>query len=172
MKNDLNFKEKFKISKKSLHFQRKVLNFEEKFELLKTLATARLYGIKSFKKGLSYILLNYPNSKEGQEAEKILKDVIPTMENPNFTNLSEGSSFKTIFPFSSSDSNLIHDFKSYLGKFIDKETILELTLSEDIPKTFNLPLAVSLVPEAKRTNTPGSIVKLSPDGIVISQSTW
>lgn len=103
-----------------------------KFELLKTLATARLYGIKSFKKGLSYILLNYPNSKEGQEAEKILKDVIPTMENPNFTNLSEGSSFKTIFPFSSSDSNLIHDFKSYLGKFIDKETILELTLSEDI----------------------------------------
>ena len=54
----------------------------------------------------------------------------------------------------------------------DGESDVKLTLSEEDPKTFNLPLAVSLVPVAKRTNTPGSIVKLSPDGIVISQSTW
>ena len=52
------------------------------------------------------------------------------------------------------------------------EREVKLTLSVAVPKTFYLPLAVSLVPEAKRTNTPGSIVKLSPEGIVISQSTW
>ena len=54
---------------------------------------------------------------------------------------------------------------------IDGEREVKLTLSVAVPKTFNLPLAVSLVPEEKRTNTPGSIVKLSPEGIVISQST-
>ena len=53
----------------------------------------------------------------------------------------------------------------------DGEREVKLTLSVAVPKTFNLPLAVSFLPAAKRTSTPGSIVKLSPEGIVISQST-
>ena len=103
-----------------------------KFELLKALATARLYGIKSFEKRLNHLSLNYPNSDEGKEAQRLLNDLIPVMNNSNFFNFSEGSSFKTIFLFSSYDLDLINEFKSTLNGLINKESILELTISEDI----------------------------------------
>ena len=103
-----------------------------KLELLKTIANARLYGLKAYKKGLNYLTLNYPNSNEGKEAENIIKNVIPDLENNNFSNLSEGLSFKAIFKFSSLEIDLIDNFKTSLDEAVNKEKVFELTTSQDI----------------------------------------
>ena len=103
-----------------------------KLELLKTTANARLYGFKSYKKGLNYLALNYPNSNEGKEAENIIKNIIPGLENSSFLNLSEGLSFKAIFKFSSLEMDLIDSFKTTLDKVVNNERVFELTTSQDI----------------------------------------
>ena len=51
-----------------------------KFELLKVKTEARLKGIEEYKKGLNYVALNYPNSTEGKEADKLLKSDVPELE--------------------------------------------------------------------------------------------
>ena len=103
-----------------------------KLELLKTIANARLYGLRAYKKGLNYLTLNYPNSNEGKEAENIIKNVIPGLENSSFSNLSEGLSFKAIFKFSSLEIDLIDNFKTSLDEAVNKEKVFELTTSKDI----------------------------------------
>jgi len=103
-----------------------------KLELLKTIANARLYGLRAYKKGLNYLTLNYPNSNEGKEAENIIKNVIPGLENSSFSNPSEGLSFKAIFKFSSLEIDLIDNFKTSLDEAVNKEKVFELTTSKDI----------------------------------------
>ena len=103
-----------------------------KFELLKTISSARLYGLESYKEGLNYISLNYPNSTEGKRAQNIIENVIPGLENESFTRSSQDTSFKAIFSFSASDKDQINQFKLALKDIIDKEIVFELTASEDI----------------------------------------
>ena len=55
-----------------------------KLEFLKSLAIARLYGFEQYKKSLEFIKLNYSSSKEGKEAERIIEDVLPSIDNDEF----------------------------------------------------------------------------------------
>lgn len=103
-----------------------------KFELLKTISSARLYGLEAYKEGLNYLSLNYPNSTEGKRAQNIIENVIPGLENESFTSSSQDTSFKAIFSFSALDKDRINQFKLALEDIIDKEIVFELTASEDI----------------------------------------
>ena len=49
-----------------------------KFEFLKALAIARVYGFKEYEKALTFIKLNYSSTIEGKEAERILDQVFDT----------------------------------------------------------------------------------------------
>ena len=51
-----------------------------KIELLKANTTGKLKGLEEYKGGLNYVALNYPNSKEGKEAEALLTTNIPQLE--------------------------------------------------------------------------------------------
>ena len=55
-----------------------------KFEFLKAVSSARLFGFKSYKKAINFIALNYPNSSEGEKAQIMLKTSIPALEKKEF----------------------------------------------------------------------------------------
>ena len=51
-----------------------------KFELLKASVIGKIKGVDQYKKAINYVALTYPNTKEGKQAEDILKLNIPTLE--------------------------------------------------------------------------------------------
>ena len=51
-----------------------------KIELLKANTLGKLKGLEEYKGALNYVALNYPNSKEGKEAEALLTTNIPLLE--------------------------------------------------------------------------------------------
>ena len=51
-----------------------------KIELLKANTLGKLKGLDEYKGALNYVALNYPNSKEGKEAEALLTTNIPLLE--------------------------------------------------------------------------------------------
>ena len=51
-----------------------------KFELLKASTIGKIKGVDEYKKAINYVALTYPNTKEGKQAEDILKLNIPTLE--------------------------------------------------------------------------------------------
>ncbi len=102
-----------------------------KFELLKANAIGRLQGVGEFKEALNYIALNYPNTKEGQQAQEIVSEQVPQMEALELTtNLSAPGTqnWKVVFPF----------------KRFQQETSLALKEAlEDAIKDLNYPNRVS-----------------------------
>ncbi|MDV6167710.1 gliding motility protein [Flavobacterium sp. DG1-102-2] len=101
-----------------------------KFELLKVKATARLTGLEEYAKGLNYVALNYPNSSEGKEADRILKTDIPTLEALAFGRPSV--SWKIVFKFDSADDPKIKPLTEKIEKFIKEGLNNTITLSNDI----------------------------------------
>lgn len=57
-----------------------------KYELLKALTIGRLNGLEEYEKALKYVLLTYPNSKEGKEADRILNKDLPKLQQMTFKN--------------------------------------------------------------------------------------
>ena len=73
-----------------------------KLELLKANAIGRLQGFIDFKEALNYVALNYPNSAEGKQAQTMIDEQIPQLENKEFSTAtgSEGrENWKVVFPF-------------------------------------------------------------------------
>lgn len=103
-----------------------------KFEFLKTVSKARLNGFESYKEGLNYIALNYPNSQEGKRADDMLKNVIPMLSRSDFHD-SEGSKhFKAIYQFSGEEREGIEDFVKELDEAIKAIEFFELSTSIDM----------------------------------------
>ena len=57
-----------------------------KYEFLRALTIGRLNGLEEYKKALNYVKLTYPNSKDAQEANRILTKDIPVLEQKSFKN--------------------------------------------------------------------------------------
>lgn len=71
-----------------------------KFELLKAICSGRFLGLESFKKGLNYVALNYPQSEEGKHAEHLVKTLIPELEKQTYiTPQKDYNNYKLIYDF-------------------------------------------------------------------------
>ncbi len=73
-----------------------------KLELLKANAIGRLQGFEDFREALNYVALNYPNTKEGQQALRIIEEQLPQMESDAFTESLSApgtQNWKVVFPF-------------------------------------------------------------------------
>ena len=101
-----------------------------KFELLKVKLTGRLTGLDEYAKGLNYVALNYPNSSEGKEADKILKSDLPSLEAAAFGKPS--MSWKIVFKFDSFEDPAIKPLTEKIMKFIKEGLNNNITLSEDV----------------------------------------
>jgi len=102
-----------------------------KYEYLKAVAKARLYGFESYKEALNFIALNYPNSPEGKKAEQMLQTTIPILANNTFKEDSTEKNFKLIFQFSNAAEDDITAFYEKLTKVTTKFGGLDLSTSTD-----------------------------------------
>ena len=102
-----------------------------KFEFLKALAIARVYGFKEYEKALTFIKLNYSSTIEGKEAERILDDVLPTVKNDRFLKNDLSDNYKIVYQFDTVSNIDIDSQITTLKKYIDKVDYLDLTVSED-----------------------------------------
>jgi tetratricopeptide (TPR) repeat protein len=102
-----------------------------KFELLKAYVIAKLKGLDEYKKALNFVALNYPNSEEGKESEKLLGVNIPKLEALQLTQ-EESKNWKILYKSVSPDdknSKILHD---KIKKFIADRSLDKLTTSYDI----------------------------------------
>ena len=102
-----------------------------KFEFLKAVANARLFGFEAYKKGINFIALNYPNSPEGKQAEGMMQSVIPMLEKKSFVDESTSTNFKVIYSFIDATDNEIDEFIKTLNENIKDIKYYDLTSSKD-----------------------------------------
>ncbi len=102
-----------------------------KFELLKAQITARLKGLEEYKKTLNFVALNYPNAKEGKEAESILSKNIPILEKLEFKEETSGS-WKIVFPKDYMSTAEIEALYVKLDKFIKDRSDVLVKRSNDV----------------------------------------
>lgn len=102
-----------------------------KFEFLKAVANARLFGFEAYKKAINFIALNYPNSPEGKQAENMMQSVIPMLEKKTFVDESVSKNFKVIYSFTDASDEEINEFIEKLNESIKDIRYFDLTSSID-----------------------------------------
>lgn len=102
-----------------------------KIELLKANTIGKLKGLEEYKGALNYVALNYPNSKEGKEAESLLGTNIPQLETIAFDK-EIPLSWKILYkvPSNPEDKNT-KALQDKLKKFVSERTSDKLTVSFD-----------------------------------------
>lgn len=90
-----------------------------KFELLKATAIGRQNGFEDYKKALNFVSLNYPNSKEGIQAQTIYDNVLPGLESSEFLENDKDERWKLVYQFSGQDQEEAASLKTVLEKAIE-----------------------------------------------------
>jgi tetratricopeptide (TPR) repeat protein len=89
-----------------------------KLELLKATALGRQQGYEVYKKSLNFIALNYPNSDEGKQAQEIYSNVLTRLASKEFVDDESSESFKLVYQFSKTESELANAMLEKLKKAI------------------------------------------------------
>ncbi|WP_029034314.1 tetratricopeptide repeat protein [Salinimicrobium terrae] len=100
-----------------------------KLELLKAMAEGRLYGFNSYKEGLNYVALNYPQSIEGKKAQEILSNALPSLAGAEFAPDTLSNSFKLVYSFEKEERQGASELQQKL-----EEALQELGYSAEISK--------------------------------------
>jgi tetratricopeptide (TPR) repeat protein len=103
-----------------------------KFEFLKATAIGRLNGYDPYKEALNYIALNYPNSPEGKQAERLIQEALPKLASKDFTDDDASNRFKVIYQFEESSEDEITEFVKILNEVIKDVDVYDLTSSIDV----------------------------------------
>ncbi len=103
-----------------------------KFEFLKAVSKARLYGYENYKESINFIALNYPNSPEGKKAEDMMQTVIPLLAKKEFVDDLEAKNFKAIYQFTDASEEDIEAFVKNLDEAVKKVKYFDLSTSKDI----------------------------------------
>ncbi|WP_447635578.1 type IX secretion system periplasmic lipoprotein PorW/SprE [Flavobacterium microcysteis] len=103
-----------------------------KIELLKANTTGKLKGLEEYKGALNYVALNYPNSKEGKEAESLLATNIPQLEAIAFDK-EIPISWKILYKVGPNpDEKNTKALQDKIKKFVSERTVDKLSLSFDV----------------------------------------
>jgi len=104
-----------------------------KFEFLKAVSKARIYGFENYKESINYIALNYPNSPEGEKAEEMLQNVMPMLAKNEFVEDTDSSvkNFKAIYQFIDTPTEEVDEFIKKLNDAILEVKHFELSISKD-----------------------------------------
>lgn len=103
-----------------------------KFEFLKATATGRLYGYDAFKESLNYIALNYPNTPEGKQSEKLIQKALPKLASKDFADDNASNKFKVVYQFVDAPREEIDEFTKILNEVIKDVYLYDLTSSVDV----------------------------------------
>ncbi len=102
-----------------------------KYEFLKAVSKARLYGFDSYKEALNFIALNYPNSEEGKKAEAMVQNSLPLIESSEFKEDEDLGSYKVVYQFDKSELTEVDEFKKNLDEGVEKIRFFDLSTSVD-----------------------------------------
>ncbi|MCB4798350.1 type IX secretion system periplasmic lipoprotein PorW/SprE [Neotamlana laminarinivorans] len=108
-----------------------------KFELLKAMATGRLYGFEAYKKAINNVATTYANTPEGKQAQSIENSVLPKMAKADFNTEVDVSreNYKVIFKFSKDTPETLTNFKTKLDEALEHVRYYDLTSSIDVYDT-------------------------------------
>jgi len=106
-----------------------------KFELLKATATARLHGFEDYKKAINYIAVTYANTEEGQQAQRMVNEMLPKIESKEFVNDSVSGRCKVVFKFDRDNTEKINTFKKTLDEVLENVKYYKLKSSVDVYDT-------------------------------------
>lgn len=102
-----------------------------KFELLRAQCIAKIYGYDKYEKALEAIKLNYSATKEGKNAEIIINEILPLVEDKSFKKIDEGNSFKLVYEFLDSADGIIEDKILKINEYLKSIKALDLKASKD-----------------------------------------
>lgn len=102
-----------------------------KLELLKANILGRLMGLEQYKKALNFVALNYPNSEEGKQAEKLLREQVPPLEALQFYAV-KPLSWKILYKSARKDDKPTKYILDKINKFIQERGLEKLTVSYDL----------------------------------------
>lgn len=141
-----------------------------KYEMLKASAIGRLRGFEAYKEALNYIALNYPNKEEGKEAQKILNETLPKIENNSFADSTVQSTWKLVFPFHRDDVFEIKKLSESLEKAINAVPQRKLSMSDDIYDSELRLLVVHNFPSKDQALGFAEFLKINKDYLIDSQN--
>lgn len=70
-----------------------------KFELLKAVVLGKMDGFEAYRRQVSYVSLNYPNSEEGKSAQQILSTTVSTLSKQKLKDNTAGKKYKLVYVF-------------------------------------------------------------------------
>lgn len=104
-----------------------------KFELLRARIIARLDGVAEYKKNLMAIAQNYPTVEEGKQADAIVKNDIPKLEQLELGKATPNS-WKIVFqiPYPNTNDAKVKVLNEKLQQYIKDRNSEKITLSNDV----------------------------------------
>lgn len=102
-----------------------------KFELLKATIIGKTKGYVAYEEALNFVALNYPNSPEGKQAERIHSQDLPKLAFTGFTSDSESSRWKLVYSLSHEEREDAEALKERLEDGLEELDYLSLKVSVD-----------------------------------------
>lgn len=103
-----------------------------KFELLKASAVGKLRGVEEYKKAVNYVAMTYPDSKEGKQAEDILKVSIPRLEQMAISLDTVSTNWKILYKVGKRDDAATVDLMDKINRYIKEKDYTKFRVSYDV----------------------------------------
>lgn len=149
-----------------------------KIELLKANTIGKLKGLEEYKGALNYVALNYPNSKEGKEAESLLATNIPQLETIAFDK-EIPVSWKILYKVGPNpDDKNTKILQDKIKKFVSERTIDKLSTSFDVYTVNESFVAIHGIKTEENAKDIASILKdykdykIADNAIIISNENY
>lgn len=110
-----------------------------KLEMLKATALGRRDGFEAYKKAVNFVALNYPQSTEGKDAQKIFSTVIPQLQNKKLVPDEEvEDNWKIVYSFKNSEKEAADKLAEKLNEAITEYNYTNMDVSVDYynPNTY------------------------------------
>lgn len=102
-----------------------------KLELLKAQITGKLNGLTEYRNALNFVALNYPNSEEGKNAEKLINVDLPKLEALQLSK-SPSKNWKVLYETKDFENASTKVLREKINKFITDRNLTKLSVSLDI----------------------------------------
>jgi len=132
-----------------------------RIELLKALATGRIYGILAYKDALNYVALNYPQTDAGKKAQELYNTSIPKLENDQFEPEINQSNIKLLYSFKNEKKEQAGLLKVKLEQAILDLGYKDLSTSIDVYNSANLFVMVHGMEDLSRAEGFAELLKIN-----------
>lgn len=102
-----------------------------KFELLKATIIGKMQGYTAYEEALNFVALNYPNSPEGKQAEKIYSQDLPKLAFTDFASDRDAKRWKMLYAFSQDEKEAAEELSELLNEKLEELNYQSLKVSID-----------------------------------------